>query len=77
MDLKLRGPGEFFGVKQHGLPRLKIANIVEDYIILEKAREDAFEIVRNDPALSGKKVQNVRRYFLEHYKERYLLGSVG
>ncbi len=41
MDLKLRGPGEFFGTKQSGLPALRVANILRDKEILEAARRDS------------------------------------
>lgn len=47
-DLKLRGPGDFFGKKQSGLPEFKVADIVHDYRALEVARQDAAEIVQND-----------------------------
>ena len=43
-DLKLRGPGDFFGVRQHGLPSFKAANLLTDYQLLEAAREAAREI---------------------------------
>ncbi|QKS71473.1 ATP-dependent DNA helicase RecG [Paenalkalicoccus suaedae] len=46
-DLELRGPGDFFGVKQSGLPELKVADIVEDYRILEIARDDATKLVKS------------------------------
>ena len=42
-DLRLRGPGEFFGTQQHGLPELKIGNIIIDFKIMEKTREIAFK----------------------------------
>lgn len=45
-DLELRGPGEFFGTKQSGLPEFKLADMVADYEWLEKAREDAAELVQ-------------------------------
>jgi ATP-dependent DNA helicase RecG len=51
-DLRLRGPGQLFGTKQHGLPELHVANIADDFGLLEKARADAFEIVRTDPTLA-------------------------
>lgn len=56
-DLRLRGPGEFFGTRQHGLPELKVANLIEDYEILRAARQDAFAIAKNRAvAAGGKKV---------------------
>ncbi len=76
MDLKLRGPGEFFGVKQHGLPRLKIANIIEDYAILEKAREEAFKMVAQDPKLLSAKHRMVREFFIQYYHDRFQLSEV-
>ena len=45
MDLKLRGPGEFFGTKQSGLPSLRVANILRDKEILEAARREALNFV--------------------------------
>ena len=42
-DLEMRGPGDFFGVRQSGLPQFKVADITEDYRILEVARLEAIE----------------------------------
>lgn len=47
-DLQLRGPGDFFGRKQSGVPEFKVANIVEDYRALETAREDAVTIIEQN-----------------------------
>lgn len=47
-DLELRGPGDFFGTKQSGLPEFKLADMVADYELLEQAREDAAELVSQD-----------------------------
>ncbi|WFA09801.1 ATP-dependent DNA helicase RecG [Tissierella sp. Yu-01] len=52
-DLELRGPGEFFGTRQHGLPELKVANLFTDMNILKIAQYDAQEILKNDPSLSS------------------------
>lgn len=46
-DLEMRGPGDFFGVKQSGLPDFKVANIVEDYRMLEVARDEASSLILN------------------------------
>lgn len=46
-DLELRGPGDFFGVKQSGVPDFKLADIIEDYRVLEVARKDAEELIAN------------------------------
>jgi ATP-dependent DNA helicase RecG len=51
-DLKLRGPGEFYGTKQSGMPALKIADIFRDVPILELARKEAFQLIEADPSLS-------------------------
>lgn len=52
-DLKTRGPGDFFGERQHGLPRLKIADMLQDIDILKMAQECAQEILTNDSSLEG------------------------
>ena len=52
-DLKLRGPGEIFGTKQHGLPELNIADLVRNVDILENVRTLAREIVDKDPNLES------------------------
>lgn len=46
-DLEMRGPGDFFGVKQSGLPDFMVANIVEDYRMLEVARDEAAELIQS------------------------------
>jgi ATP-dependent DNA helicase RecG len=50
-DLKIRGPGDFFGTRQHGLPPLRCADLGTDLDILRLARKDAFDLVRHDPGL--------------------------
>ena len=51
-DLKLRGPGEIFGTRQHGLPELNISDLVKHVSILEDVKQVAAEIIKNDPYLS-------------------------
>ncbi len=76
-DLELRGPGEFFGTKQHGLPELKIGNIILDIDIMEIAREEAVNIIKSDPELSAKKNYPIKRDFLQSFKHRIDLAKVG
>lgn len=52
VDLEIRGPGEFFGTRQSGMPDLKAANLLRDTRILEAARKEALSIVEHDPMLS-------------------------
>jgi len=58
-DLELRGPGEFLGVKQHGLPRFSVADLAHDSRLLVRAREDAFELLARDPAMAGPDTRRV------------------
>ena len=52
-DLRLRGPGEFFGTRQSGLPDLHAANIIRDADLLDRARSEAFALTNQDPALTN------------------------
>jgi len=63
-DLRLRGPGEFFSTRQHGLPDLKIANIIDDYELLIMARKNALELAEKDPLMSDPKHKNIRNALL-------------
>lgn len=51
-DLELRGPGDFFGQRQHGLPRLHVADLAGDLTVLQEAQRAAEELLREDPSLS-------------------------
>jgi ATP-dependent DNA helicase RecG len=64
-DLELRGPGEFFGARQHGLPELKIADIAADQVLLEDTRAAANQILEIDPALELPEHQAMRRACLK------------
>jgi ATP-dependent DNA helicase RecG len=72
-DLRLRGPGEFFGTRQHGLPELKVGDLIEDYDLLRMARRDAFAIVEEDPDLSAPAHQVLRAELAKAYGERLSL----
>ena len=75
MDLKLRGPGEFFGTKQSGLPSLRIANILRDQEVLEIARREAVDFVNAPPAPED--LQRAVAYIRDHWQRRYGLVQVG
>lgn len=59
-DLKLRGPGDFFGLRQHGLPDLKIANLLEDMDTLNEARDSAIALLKADPSLKAEEHRSLR-----------------
>lgn len=75
MDMKLRGPGEFFGTRQSGVPALRIANIVRDQDILEIARSEAETHIANPP--SQEELKRVVTYIRDHWQRRYALVQVG
>jgi len=74
MDLKLRGPGEFFGTKQAGLPSLRVANILRDTEILEIARREAVDFIQRPP--SEEALRNAVTYIRDHWQRRYGLVTV-
>ena len=59
-DLKLRGPGDFFGNRQHGLPQLRIADLAGDMLLLSQAQEAARAVLARDPVLSAPEHRAVR-----------------
>ncbi len=71
-DLEIRGPGEIFGTRQHGVLNLKLADLTEDSPILELARKKAFSLIDDDPEL----LLTENRMIHEQYKKRYA-GQIG
>jgi len=67
-DLKLRGPGDFFGHFQHGFPSLKIVNPIEDLKMLKEARVVAYGIVKSDPQLAKAAHRSIREYIDSTYQ---------
>jgi len=59
-DLKIRGPGDFLGVRQSGLPPFKVADLVRDAAILQEARKAAFDLVKDDPKLEAPQHRGIR-----------------
>ena len=69
-DLELRGSGEFFGTKQHGLPEFKIANLFEDIEILKKVQDVAIKIMNDDPNLTKEKNLELKKQIENKFKDR-------
>ena len=69
-DLELRGSGEFFGTKQHGLPEFKIANLFEDIDILKKVQNVAIKIMDDDPDLTKEKNLELKKQIENKFKNR-------
>jgi len=61
-DLKLRGPGDFFGSLQSGFPQLKIADPLKDITLLEEARSFAYKVIKKDPAIKEPSHRCIRKY---------------
>jgi ATP-dependent DNA helicase RecG len=68
-DLAIRGPGEFMGTRQAGLPDFRVASIVQDIRILNEAREDAFALVESDPGLERKEHAMLRKILQKRWEE--------
>jgi ATP-dependent DNA helicase RecG len=75
MDMKLRGPGEFFGTRQSGMPVLQIGNILRDADILEIARNEAAAFVAHPPTEG--ELRRAVVYIRDHWQRRYGLVQVG
>lgn len=69
-DLELRGPGEFFGTRQHGIPELKIANLYSDIDILKKAQEAAIKLVGEDKGLESEENSRLKERMMEILNEK-------
>jgi ATP-dependent DNA helicase RecG len=71
-DLKIRGPGDLLDTAQHGLPKLRIADLVADYDVLIEARKEARELVAKGPLPA-----NIAAELQKRYGDKWLLGDVG
>lgn len=75
-DLRIRGPGEFFGFRQWGMPEFRVANIARDADLLQQARAEAFSLVKADPQLSVGAHQDIKETMLRKWEKKLDLGSV-
>jgi ATP-dependent DNA helicase RecG len=77
LDFQLRGGGDLFGTRQHGLPPLLIADLVRDAALLDEARRDAQALLQEDPGLARPEHARLRKMVLRRYGEALDLGDVG
>lgn len=69
-DLELRGSGEFFGTKQHGIPEFKIANLFNDIEMLKSVQSVAIKIMEDDPELEKEKNIKLKNQIEEKFNNR-------
>lgn len=77
MDMKLRGPGEFFGTRQHGLPQLKLADITQEIDMLVQCRDDAQAILAADPKLAAQVHRPLRDALQKQFGDAIGLAQIG
>jgi ATP-dependent DNA helicase RecG len=77
-DLELRGPGEFFGTKQAGMPSLRVANLIRDRKLLEVAKQEAAALVNGTgEGISKEEATQAIRHLQAHWNRRYGLVEAG
>lgn len=76
-DLKLRGPGDMFGTRQHGLPEIRFGNVVNDMEIMELAHREAFSLIDNDPELKNYENRFIKEGLYKRFKSSLNLARVG
>ncbi|HXJ84554.1 MAG TPA: ATP-dependent DNA helicase RecG [Candidatus Methylomirabilis sp.] len=77
VDLSVRGPGDFFGTRQSGLPEFRVADLVRDGALLEEARQDALALIARDPKLLQPEHRALRAALLARWRGKLDLASVG
>ena len=68
-DLRLRGTGEFMGIRQSGLPEFRVADIIRDEELLKEARKTAFDLVMNDPKLEMEEHRLLKKELNKRFAE--------
>ncbi len=76
-DLEIRGPGEFLGTRQSGLPDFRFANLLRDSYLLESARQDAFQLVQQTNGLTSPDSQAISAELRQRWGQRLQLASIG
>jgi ATP-dependent DNA helicase RecG len=77
VDLELRGPGDFFGTRQSGLPEFRVADLLRDGAMLEEARREAFALVQADPKLLAPDHRALRSSLLTRWRGKLDLAGIG
>ena len=75
-DLKIRGPGDFMGTRQSGMPILRVANLIRDIKILESARKEAFALIDRDPRLENPENQNLKQTLHQYLGDKLNLLNI-
>lgn len=75
-DLRIRGPGEFLGLRQWGVPEFRAANLVRDAQLLEQARQEAVTLLEEDPGLMLPQHQAFKVAMFRRWRGRLALGDV-
>ncbi|MDM8007166.1 MAG: ATP-dependent DNA helicase RecG [Phycisphaerae bacterium] len=76
-DLRLRGPGELLGTRQHGWPEFRVANLLEDADLLMQARDDAASLVREDPSLQNPVYAPLKADLRRRFRDKVAFIHVG
>ena len=76
-DLEIRGPGDFLGTRQSGMPEFRVANILRDGALLDEARQAAFDLLKTDPDLNSTKNAPLKNELLRRWGQRLELATIG
>jgi ATP-dependent DNA helicase RecG len=76
-DLEIRGPGDFLGTRQAGLPDFRVASLLKDMHILESARSEAFKYVNKTNQLSTEDAKLIKKELIRRWGGRLELAAIG